>query len=233
VSGDGDEIVNNIWFVEWKKDQIDPDFKPPSDKTIDLGNGKTIRVNYLLVNTFERIYDSLNQNSSTSMEYLMDLQSTIYNIIKSKSIRDLEVDMLTMHAVSDENQLAKQIGFKLVDETTQITDEKVALLGVATVADTEQILARFPMRISQVAEKVGFSYWYKVDQLIKRLTRETGFNIKESNNRYHINFGIKQAEHRYSNEAVALFQRLLNNEDYYIIGENEERIHPLKNNPSQ
>ncbi|MDZ4427883.1 SIR2 family protein, partial [Bacillus cereus] len=41
VSGDTDEVVNNIWFIEWKKEEIDPEFRPPTDKTIDLGSGKS------------------------------------------------------------------------------------------------------------------------------------------------------------------------------------------------
>lgn len=196
VSGDGEEVINNIWFVEWKKEDIPNDFKPASDKTVDLGNGKSIRVNYLHINSYDRVFESLYQNTTTPMDALRDLQNNVYNIIKSKSISDLEVDMVNIHNFTDERALARSIGFKPVEDNTQDKDEKISLLGVGTIADAEQLMTIYPMRISQVAEKLGLSYWYYVDQLIKRISNETGFNLKDTNNRYHINIGIKQAEHR-------------------------------------
>ncbi|HWJ80284.1 MAG TPA: SIR2 family protein, partial [Niallia sp.] len=75
VSGGSDEIVNNIWFIEWKKDEIDPDFRPPSDKSIDLGAGKTIRVNYIAVNSFEEVYTSLYQDSAMGIDSLREFQT--------------------------------------------------------------------------------------------------------------------------------------------------------------
>lgn len=227
VSNDGDEIVNNIWFIEWKKDTIDPDFRPPTDKTIDLGDGKSIRVNYLLVNTYERIFESLHQNSTTPVEALRELQNNIYNIIKSKSITDLEVDMVSIQNITDENILARLIGFRTIQETA--ATEKVTLLGIGTIPDPELLMTRYPMRISQVAERMGLSSWNYVDQIIKRIARETGFNLKETNNKYHIDIGIKQSEHRYSPEAVHLFEKVLNNEEYCVeINDRGDVVYPRK-----
>jgi hypothetical protein len=74
----------------------------------------------------------------------------------------------------------------------------------------------YPMRISQLADKLGLSYWYPVDKAIKQIYSETGFNLKESNNMYHIDIGIKQYEHRYSTEAFELVRKVLNNEEYTV-----------------
>lgn len=90
VSGDNDEVVNNIWFIEWKKEEIDQETRPPMDKPIDLGEGKSIRVNYMLVNSFERLFESLYQDSAMGINTLRELQNNIYNIVKSKTITDLK-----------------------------------------------------------------------------------------------------------------------------------------------
>lgn len=227
VSGEGDEVVNNIWFVEWKKDEIASEYKPASDKTIDLGNGKSIRVNYILVNNYERIFESLYQPSRTPMDALREFQNNVYNIIKSKTITDLEVDMVNIQNLKDESVLARSIGFKPIEEESEGTEERFTLLGVGTIADAEQLMTRFPMRISQVAERVGLSNWNYVDQLIKQVARETGFKMKESNNDYHIDIGIKQSEHRYSMDAVRLFEKMIKKENYFLVVNGDEK-HPKK-----
>ncbi|MCC2930730.1 MULTISPECIES: SIR2 family protein [unclassified Bacillus (in: firmicutes)] len=215
VSGDSDEVVNNIWFIEWKQEEIDPSIRPPMDKPIDLGEGKSIRVNYMLVNSFERLFESLYQDSAMGINTLRELQNNIYNIVKSKTITDLEVDIVNVQNITDENSLARLIGLSNEDSTS--SEERINLMGVATIADHEQLIAMFPMRISDVADKLGLSYWYYVDKAIKQIHNETGFNLKESNNIYHVDIGIKQPLHRYSKEALELLRKVLNNEDYSII----------------
>ncbi|MCK6075379.1 SIR2 family protein [Paenibacillus silvae] len=229
VSSNADEIVNNIWFIDWKRDDISPDFKPPADKTIDLGDGRTIRINYIQVNSYERLFESLNQPSNMEMDMLRNLQNNIYNIVKSKSITDLEVDLLAVKNINDAESLAKMLGFKNANESSQpLPGDRVALLGVGTISDPEQLKAMFPMRISQVAERLGLSSWYHVDQMMKKINAETGINIKESTNRYHIDIGINQAEHRYSIDSVTLFQRILDNHEYYVY-DGQEKVHPKAN----
>jgi hypothetical protein len=231
VAGDRDEVVNNIWVVEWSKDLISSDYKPATDRTVDLGNGKSIRVNYLLVNSYERLYESLYQPSTTPMDALREFEKNVYNIIKSKTISDLEVDMISIENLTDEGILARILGFKPVAENRQTPEERVTLLGVGTIADAEQLMTMFPMRISDVAPKLGLTNWNYVDQLIKKITRETEFNLKETNNKYHINIGIRQPVHRYSVDAVRLLEIVMNKEDYFVEKDGQE-IHANKENKS-
>lgn len=216
VRGETDEVVNNIWFVEWAKDEIDKEYRPPLDKTIDLGEGKSIRINYLLVNSYEELYASLYQKSSVGIDALREFQNNIYNIVKSKTITDLEVDMINIRNLTDEDALAKLIGLKDA-ENLETSGENIKLLGIGNITDPEKLMATYPMRISKVAEKLGLNYWYGADKAIKAIEAATGFNLKESNNIYHINIGIKQAEHRYSLEAVDLLAKVLNHEEYSVI----------------
>ncbi|EHX3712618.1 hypothetical protein K1831_003087, partial [Listeria monocytogenes] len=81
VSENSNQIVDNIWFIEWQEDSISNNFAPPIDKTIDLGDGKSIRINYILLNSFEKVYEALYQPSLVELSELRDLQENVYNIV--------------------------------------------------------------------------------------------------------------------------------------------------------
>ncbi|MFI8658011.1 SIR2 family protein [Priestia megaterium] len=223
VSETDDATVNNIWFIEWKKDRILEDFTPPVDKVIPLGEGKSIRVNYLLVNSYKELYDGLIQSDNSDMEFLSSLQENIYNIVKSKTVTNLEVDMIRMNELKNEETLAQYLGFKsTLDE--QASSTELTVMGFGKILDPEQALARFPMRITDVSNKLGFSYWHRVDVAIKKVKEDKGFDIKASNNIYHIDAGINGAQHRYSADFLDLIKKVINEEEYEVITDNEEEM---------
>lgn len=110
VTGNPDDIVNNLWFIEWNKDVMDTAYKPPVDKIVDLGYGKSIRLNYILVDSFNEVFTNLYQETNVEINKLRDLQNNIYNIVKSKTIADLEVDMISIEKFSSEEELSKLLG---------------------------------------------------------------------------------------------------------------------------
>jgi hypothetical protein len=61
------------------------------------------------------------------------------------------------------------------------------------------------------------SCWYGAGAARKKRHQTTGFNLKDSNNIYHIDLGINQSEHRYSMEAVELLWKVINNDVYTVI----------------
>ena len=221
VSENDDSLVNNIWFVEWQNEKIPNELVPPTDKVIPLGGNKNIRVNYLLVNNFEELYTNLKQGDKSDIGFLSDLQENIYNIVKSKTITDLEVDMVRMNELRNEESLAQYLGFKsLLSETDGSRD--ISLVGFGRILDPEQALARFPWRITDIANKLGYSYWHEVNVAVKEVTEQTGFDIKSSNNIYHIDIGINGSQHRYSAEFLDLIIKVLNEEDYEVIIDSEK-----------
>ncbi|HFU6520738.1 TPA: SIR2 family protein [Enterococcus hirae] len=214
VSENSDQIVDNIWFVEWKQEPINENFAPPTDKTIDLGAGKSIRINYILLNSFEEIYESLYQPSIVELNELRDLQENIYNIVKSKTISNLEVDMVSIRSVNTLEKIEEFIG---INSTVQEDTNHSTFLGLATITDPEQFLARFPLRLSEVAEKLGYNNWYHANVLIKQIEKEKHVDLKATNNNYHVDMGAKeQHQHRYSSEMVDLLFLVKENKDYTL-----------------
>lgn len=219
-----DKIVENIWFIEWSMDDIPQDYRPPSDKNIDLGNGKSMRINYILLKDFTRLYESLNKSDVSSVNALRSLEDKIYNIIKSKSITELKVDYLALERIENEEKLAEMIGIKNV----ALNGTEVSVIGLGTLSDPEQIKTRYPFRISDVATMLGYSGWYNANKLLKIIKEETGVDIKNTGNRYHIDMSIIETQpfHRYSIDAVRLLERVRDNEVYYVYDETNTIVHP-------
>lgn len=213
VSENSDQIVDNIWFIEWQEETIDANFAPPIDKTIDLGDSKSIRINYVLLNSFEKIYEALYQPSIVELSELRALQENIYNIVKSKTVSNLEVDMVSIQQINTIEKIEEFIGIEGKKSKTQ---EHGTFIGLATITDPEQFLSRFPLNLSEVAEKLGYNYWYGANELIKKI--EKGIDLKATNNRYHVDMGsFKQSHHRYSNEMIKLLELVKDNREYEVI----------------
>jgi len=219
-----DKIVENIWFIEWSADDIPQDYRPPSDKNIDLGNGKSMRINYILLNEFTRLFESLNYSDVSSVNALRSLEDKIYNIIKSKSITELKVDYLALERIENEEKLAEMIGVQNV----ALNGTEVTVIGLGTLSDPEQIKTRYPFRISDVAEMLGYSGWYNANKLLNIIKDETGVDIKKTGNRYHIDMSTidSQPFHRYSIDTVRLLERVRDNEVYYVYDETNTIVHP-------
>ncbi|WP_242241702.1 SIR2 family protein [Bacillus cereus group sp. BfR-BA-01309] len=232
-----EEIVENIWFIEWSKEPISNEYKPPSDKYIALDDGKSIRTNYVLLHTFEELFKNLDQGDVSSVNALQSLEDKIYNIVKSKSISDLKVDYLTMSHIEDEDALARAMGFQRTDDPGKSEARSVSVIGVGVMSDPEQIKLRFPFRLSDIAKQLGLTHYNYVSQLIDKVKQQTTVNIKDTSNRYHFDVSVveNQPQHRYSADAVELLRKVLNGEEYSVYDESNNLVSPefIEEQPQQ
>ncbi|MBV1057290.1 hypothetical protein J0N09_13540, partial [Listeria monocytogenes] len=214
VSENSNQIVDNIWFIEWQEDSISNNFAPPIDKTIDLGDGKSIRINYILLNSFEKVYEALYQPSLVELSELRDLQENVYNIVKSKTVSNLEVDMVSIQQMNTIEKIEEFIG---INNQIPVGKHRGTFIGLATITDPEQFLSRFPLNLSEVAEKLGYGYWYGANMLIKKIEEDRGVDLKATNNIYHVDMGgPKQSHHRYSGAMVELLQLVKEEKEYTL-----------------
>jgi len=231
VAPNSDDIMENIWFIEYKQDKINPDFRPASDKVIDLGETKTIRVNYIQLNSFSELFQTLYQGTLASVNILNNLQNSIYNIVKSKTISNIEVDLLTLHRLSDENELIRLLELDKADKDLEKhKDSTIPMINFGYITDPQFVLTRYPLRISDISAELGFTYWYYANRLIEQIAEETGVNIKETNNRYHIDVGVNTPQHRYSADAKTLLEKVMKNESYFVYDEFDKKVYPRTSN---
>jgi len=81
-------------------------------------------------------------------------------------------------------------------------------------------------RPSDAAEEVGVDSFQNLNQdIVDQIEEDTGVKIKSFNNRYHIGFFEESGvtPRRYSEDAIELFRRVRNGEDY-TLDIPEERI---------
>lgn len=210
-----DNLVENIWLIDWSKEKIDEDIKPPTEKVINLGENKTIRINYILVNDYIELFKTLYQGSSVEVDELLKLQDTVYNIIKSKTITNLEVDAISFKDIWTENNIIDKLGLKDVigkSDTGNFSSEKT-FLNLSVINDPEQVLTEYPYRISDIASKIGDDHWYRANKVISEIEDKYNIEIKSSNNVYHIDVGVKACNHRYSNRLLELVKKYISGED--------------------
>lgn len=210
-----DNLVENIWLIDWSKELVGDDIKPPSEKVINLGDNKTIRINYILVNDYVELFKTLYQGSSVEVDELLKLQDTVYNIVKSKTITNLEVDAISFKDVWTENNIMDKLGIKDIageQDTSNISDGKT-FLNLSIIQDPEQVLTEYPYRISDIASKIGDDHWYRANKVISEIEKKYNLEIKSSNNIYHIDVGVKAYNHRYSNKLLELVKKYINGDD--------------------
>jgi len=110
------------------------------------------------------------------------------------------VDFQTLeHAVSAESELAK-------------------LYGITTVDDPSKFNAQYPYTLTMVGQELGYRGWYHANQLIDKVNKEKGVNIKESDNKYHlkVKVGASSSTHKYSQSMVDLLKKVRDGDEYII-----------------
>ncbi|MCD4654772.1 SIR2 family protein [bacterium] len=200
VTGE-DELVPNIWLIGWNRSPL-PTSNPPSEKVLNLGNGSTLRVNYVEVPDFKAVAQTLSKPiplSAVNVRLLRALSANVYQIITSRSAKtDITVNLELLKQHGDEEQLSKVLGFS--------DAEPADALG-----------SGYPYILKKVAEKLGYDYWHWANELIKKVALATGFNLKENNNKYHqeTQYG-KVPIHRYSYLAIDLLEKVRDSQPYSV-----------------
>lgn len=209
-----DEIVQNIWFVDWQKEQINSEVIPQTEKIINVGDNRNIRINYIVLNEYVELFETLYQGTYVDIKDLENLENVIYNIVKSKTISNLEVDVVSIKEIVSEKNIIDMLGLsEKIDSTNSKMDRNTSALNLSIISDPEQILTTYPYRITALASKLGFSHWNNVRTLINDISKKIKFPITENNNDYHIDVGMgKSKDHRYSMEMYELLNKYINNE---------------------
>lgn len=221
-----DNLVENIWLIDWNSEPMGEGEKPPSEKVINLGESKTIRINYIAVNDYVELFKTLYQGSSVEIDELLSLQDTVYNIVKSKTITNLEVDAISFKEVWTENNIINQLGLKGIIEKPESTniEGKNTFINLSVIKEPEQLLAEYPYRISDIANKIGDDHWYRANKLITEIEQKSGIEIKGTNNSYHIDVGVNGNNHRYSNELLIILKQYINGDQIKLVNSDMEEI---------
>lgn len=165
-----------------------------------------IRVKSITASSFEWVFKAFGQAGNLekiNTKLLRSLMARAVELVRSNiPKKHVEVDFKTLdHAVSTGENFAK-------------------LFGVTSISDPSQVNFNYRYTLSQVAEELGFNYWSKAHDLIQVLKDQTGFDMKASDNKYHITMRVGKAEksvtNKYSEAAVDILRAVLNGTEYKL-----------------
>lgn len=197
------QLIPNIYILEWSPDITDASY-PAHDRVLSVGEDREIRIKSISAASFEWVFKALGTGGSldkVNMKLLRALMARTVDLVrKDVPTKRIEVDFQTL-----EHKMA--------------TGESIAtLLGITSLDHASKVNATFPYTLTQVAEELGYGYWSRANQHIDEVKRQTGFDIKGSDNSYHIAMktGKKSWTNKYSQAVVDLLGKVAQGQPYSL-----------------
>lgn len=172
---------------------------------------KELRLNGVLLpySTYDRlsdfgwIYDALSSNTpeiSVNPKLVRALLARTYTFASQSLVKqELPYDFEMLKNIAEQdNVLAK-------------------LYGIAELNNGQALNASYPYTISELAKLLDMGSWHYVHKVLERIHKETGFNIKSSDNNYHVLVKTgKEGVHKYSPAAFELIKKIINGQKYKL-----------------
>lgn len=198
------ELIPNLYILEWNKN-INEQSYPVSEKVISIDNVKSVRLKSIVANSFDWVFKAFGTYQAVENvrpELLRALLARTYQLVRHDIPRKtLEVDYKFLEsALSDTDGLANLYGF--------------AVQGNDPIA----VNANYPYTLTDIGTALGYSNWNGAHQLLNRIQREKGINIKASDNKYYISIKTGKRSHgqKYSDELLELLKKVRDNQEYEL-----------------
>lgn len=190
-------VIPNLYFLEW-----DPKFENrttfPREKTIGKENEEII-LKHIVAESYEWIFKIMRNESvidNIHPQHLRRFLARTYKLVKSD---------IPMRRVD--------VNFDILKGWEKHEDEISNVFSFIVTDDPSAALENYPYSLTDLAEKLGEKHWSAANKLIDMIIVEKGKNIKESNNKYHIQVGQSK---RYSASAFDLLSKVSERDPYEV-----------------
>ncbi|MBS0450124.1 MAG: SIR2 family protein [Proteobacteria bacterium] len=192
---DGQGLIDNIYILQYDENTNEKSY-PARDTVVDLGEGKSARIKSITANSFEWVFKAFK--SEAPLEKV--------NVKLLRAISHRVVDMVRKDAAKN----VVQINFEMLHHALEHPEDFAKVFGIAAMADPALMNIMYPFSPTQAAKKLGYEDWNYMYQLINKLKETTGYDMRESDNNYHVKIpnGAKAVIRRYSQAAVDLLQKV-------------------------
>jgi len=204
VLSDEQSITEDIYFLQWDEDAEERG-EYPREHDIKLDGGGHLRVKNIIAAEFDWVFEAFAEGDELAVDprYLRSLLAQTYDVVSSMSSGGEVVDVQRLEDVAtDVGELRTVLGY-MEGESGQLPPIKF----------------QHTYRPSDAAEEIDVGNFQNLNQdIIEQIEDETGVDIKSFNNRYHIAFFDESGvtPRRYSEEAIELFQKVKDGEDYNL-----------------
>ncbi len=199
IIANNDGLIPNIFYIIWNQDADTASSLP--EEHIIASTSKKYRVRAIVTKDFGWIYKALSCEQhlkSINPRLVRALAARAFKLVRSdipKGTVEVNYDVLELIAEKDE---------KLPN-----------LLGITQASNAN---ASHPFVLTQVAHRLGYKSWHKANDLINKIKKDTGKDIRSTDNIYHcrIKSGTNSTVRKWSWLAVQLLQKIKNGEKYTL-----------------
>ncbi|MGF6761464.1 hypothetical protein P3T24_001777 [Paraburkholderia sp. GAS33] len=198
-------LIPNIYILQWDEDQNEASY-PAREHVLEVGEGITVRIKSISASSYKWVYEAFGIGGTmekVNLKALRALAHRMLNLIRTDiPTKNVQVNYEALeHAISNEEVFAK-------------------LFGVTSLNDPAAANAAHPYTSEMLATQLGYKHWTATNRLIARVKADTGFDMKSSDNIYHVHIKIGQAAtsrtRKYSDAAVALLKKVRDGDAYEI-----------------
>ncbi|KIS40067.1 SIR2 family protein [Stenotrophomonas maltophilia] len=197
-------LMPNVYILEW--DERAEEGYPARDRVLAVGGGREIRVKSISASTFQWVFEAF-----CSGEALEKVNMKLLRSLLARTVDLVRRDVPTKRV---------EIDFQTLEHKLDAGDGVATLLGIAAIGEPAKVNLYYPFTISEVADQLAVGHWNRVNKLIKQVADDTGINIKDSDNTYHISMRTgKQKGSRtdkYSQACVDLLARVASGAKYEL-----------------
>jgi hypothetical protein len=196
------QLVPNIYILEWDPTLTEGSY-PARDKVLSVAADTNVRVKSITASTFEWVFSAFGQAGN-----LEKINTKLLRALMARAVELVRTNIPKKHV---------EIDFQTLDQAVGSGETFAKLFGVTSISDPSQVNLNYRYTLTQVAEKLGFTYWSGAHALIQALKDQTGFDMKANDNKYHITMRVGKAEksvtNKYSEAAVELLRAVRDDED--------------------
>ncbi|WP_186130194.1 SIR2 family protein [Burkholderia gladioli] len=205
IDGNGEhELVPNIYILEWDETIADESY-PAREKVISVGVDTNIRIKSISASSYEWVYKAFGQAGN-----LEKIDTKLLRALMARSVELVRSSIPKKHV---------EIDFETLEHAVNSGEGFAKLFGVTSLADPSKVNLSYKYLLSGVAAALGMKNgWYGAHQLIVVLKDTENFDMKASDNKYHVSIPSSKTGviHRYSEAAVDLLQKVQRGEPYTI-----------------
>jgi hypothetical protein len=199
------QLVPNIYIVEWIS-KLDDKSYPARDKVISIAPDVNIRIKSISASSFEWVFKAFGQAGN-----LEKINTKLLRALMARSVELVRSNIPKKHV---------EIDFQQLQHAVETGETFAKLFGVTSISNPSQVNLDYKYALTGVGQQLGFKTWHKADDLIAVLKDQSGFDMKATDNKYHIALKLghmsAQLSHRYTDAAVDLLRKVLNGEDYAV-----------------
>jgi hypothetical protein len=195
-------VIPNIYILQYAP-ELTEHSSPARERIIATGEDRSVRVKLIEASDYAWVFDAFAANpalNDVNPKVLRALVARSYNLVR----RDIP-------------KMAVDANFEMLSGAVESDESFAKLFGLANIPDYSAMSATHPYALTEVGKMLGGTGWHPADKLLKKIKAETGIDIKDSDNRYHIAVKIsKTTFNKYSPELVALLERVQKGEKYDV-----------------